>query len=368
MVARFKVSDVRQARAPLPACAARASALTLIGAAREGHGRVDAPRDEARSDGAVLEATSADDDGPLVQLTGETHPLVAAAGLAFAHHYPLALAPDHVWAALCQGLGVHVAQHPEAMRARFVQHEGTLTLTVRRDDFVKGDPRNPWDEVFAAFTDQLREHVGKRHETVVAEFSTTGPRERAVAQLALMDVVQHYFEYRFLSLCGIPEFELLGAREDWALLRQRARMLGETGLRDWARALDPLLAACVDVFDGRVDQDLWRSFFKRDDQSGGPYITGWINALFPYLHDPQRGGFRRNPAALGWADGLASRFGGGPPPNAFPPALREVPFHWEYLGQRLEMGFLGGFLGVRQRADGALTPQLGWAVRERAGA
>ena len=205
----------------------------------------------------------------------------------------------------------------------------------------------------------------------MSAFSTTGPLERAVAQLTLMDVVQHYFEYEFISLCGIPELELQGSREDWRSLRARARMFAELDegggfLRAWAKVLDPLLAACVDVFDGRVDNALWRSFYKQNDESGGPYVTGWINALFPYIHDSRTpGAYARNRYALQWASGLDASFGGGPPPRAFPPALREVPFRWNYLGTMFDMGFMGGFIGVRQTAEGTLTPALGWAVCER---
>jgi len=39
---------------------------------------------------------------------------------------------------------------------------------------------------------------------------------------------------------------------------------------------------------------------------------------------------------------------------------------WRYLTERFEMSFLGGFVGISQDpATGTVSPQLGWAVRER---
>ena len=39
-------------------------------------------------------------------------------------------------------------------------HRGRVQIDVRRDDFVKGSPENPWPEVFAEFSTKVRDHVG----------------------------------------------------------------------------------------------------------------------------------------------------------------------------------------------------------------
>ena len=50
------------------------------------------------------------------------------------------------------------------------------TLEVRRDDFVKGSPDNDWEQVFGAFSEEIRKNVGDEiHGLLTPDFSTTGP-------------------------------------------------------------------------------------------------------------------------------------------------------------------------------------------------
>jgi len=366
--ASFPVSDVqpsteRLGTVPVATALQQATASLVDGAAGE------APPLEACSHVA----------GGLV--APGAHPVVTAVQLAFDRHLPLVLSPDDVWILLAQGYALHVRQHAEALRERFVRHDGQLELDVRRDDFVPGSPDNPWPEVFDALSVQLREHLGKRHDLIVADFSTTGPLERAVSQLVLMDAVERYFSYSCTSACGIPSVTLLGTPADWRSIQRRARVFGDFGLEDWARALDPVLQAFVDASEGRVDRVHWQSLYKRDDKSGGPYITGWIQVFFPYVverrwvEDPTHPRGRRaerglcpNPFLGSWRGDLDGSWASGLTSEALPTAVSAVPFAWRLplMGLTREMSWLGGFAGVHQAPDtGAVRPKLAWGVRRR---
>ena len=132
--------------------------------------------------------------------------------MAFANHYPLTISPNHMWMCIAQGLSSHVSANADKLRKMFVQHEGKETLNVRRDDFVKGSPSNPWPEVFDEFSEQIHLYVGaETHDLLTPEFSTTGPNEKAAAPVVLMDTLKNYFE----TLCGIPEITLEGTVDDW---------------------------------------------------------------------------------------------------------------------------------------------------------
>jgi len=298
-------------------------------------------------------------------LPSEQHGLLRAAHLAYALHYPLVVSPDTIWLAIAQGFAMHVNANAERLRSKLVRHQGQVTLEVQRDDFVKGSPDNAWPEVFSAFSDTIAGHLGRQRDLVVCDFSTTGPCERAASEIVLLDAVQRYFRYEVHTLCGIPEVTLEGTVDDWRAIRRRARALEEYELGFWTDALGPVLDALVATAEGRVDPRFWQTFFKHADGSGGPWVRGWINVLFPYLRRPEDDALVQNDRMASWQSGLDGHFGGGPSPASIPSGLSCVPFVWRYLMDTLPMQFLGGFLGVTQDAVTlAVRPAVGWAVRD----
>ena len=300
----------------------------------------------------------------LMRVTGK-NAFFATIHCAFARHHALALSPDDVWLAIAQGFAIHMERHGEALRGRFVRHEGKLTLDVRRDNLVKGSPDNPWDEVFFDMCTQIRDHIGKKVDLVVADFSTTGAIEKAASEVVLMGAMRPYFDYTVSTLCGIPRVALLGTPSDWASIRQRVAALSEYDLAWWTDALLPVLDELVRSAGGNADLAFWRSIYKQDDESGGPYITGWVNALFPYvraLHFADKTATVERNEHLTWRN--VPRFG-GLRSDAVLSGVTPVPFRWTYLGVPLSMEFVAGFLGVAHDRDlGALRPAIGWAVEE----
>ncbi len=334
---------------------------------------------------------------PLV-ICDDLNPLVAAARCAFYEHRPLVLSPDIIWFCLAQGFALHVARDPERLRSRLVSHPGKSTLMVVREDFRLGQ-NNPWPEVFAAFADLLAQRVGKLRDWVGANFSTTGPVERAAFDLVLMDIFQPYFEYEFVCGCGIPEITLTGTPADWRQLRQKAALFAEFDLQWWTAALLPILDNLVLSSEGRPPPRFWESFFHYQGGSLGEALTGWIMVLFPYLqttpsytflpHDvnpnseiipvssktlalaaqAQKRDILPNPYLGEWRHFLATSAHAspsewGPAPAAIPPGTARAPLKVEDLstGSQLELSLIGGLMGVGQNAAGALIPEFNWAI------
>jgi hypothetical protein len=300
------------------------------------------------------------------------HGLVEAVGLAFDLHYPLVLSPDDIWLCLAHGFGIHLNQHAEDLRARLVRHQGKVPLGVRRDDFVRGSAENDRAGVVGQLSDQIATHVGKARDFVVADFSTTGPIERTSSEIALLSAMQHYFEYQLSSSCGIPEITLLGEADDWRSIRRRVNALAEYDLEWWTRPLGAVLDHFVDAADGRVDTEFWQSIYKLNKKSGGPYLTGWIAVLFPYLSPSNRRGndareaLERSAYLSDWKRGMKQSFGGGPTTRDLPAGLSMAPFTWDCVGQKLDMELLAGFVAVSQDPRTlALRPAIGWSVREK---
>ena len=260
----FEVSKVELATAPraqLDRSKAIADLLSVPAPADAADGAFDdralRPRGHAKRLSRIEQAyTSA---ARMVACT-DVSPLVQMAHDAFYEHRPITLSPDAVWFTIAQGFATHVNLNAEALRSRFVRHEGQLKLVVIRPDFILGQ-HNPWPEAFAEFSTQIAEHVGKLRDLVVADFSTTTPLERAATEVLLMDTFQAYFEYEMLVGCGIPQITLLGTPDDWRSVRHRAQMLSEYGLEHWTAALLPVLDRIIATAEGADDPHFWRSFF-----------------------------------------------------------------------------------------------------------
>ena len=297
----------------------------------------------------------------------EFHPFLAAVHMAFNEHRPLIFSPDMIWLLLAQGFANHVSANSPTLRPQLVQHEGRQRLTIRRNDFVKGSPENPWEETFGEFTTQIREYLGaETHDLLLPTFSTTGETERAAAQVVLLDAMQSYFEYDFVTLCGIPRITLEGTPADWATLVERARGLARFGIEWWIEAVVPVLEQFERAAKGEVDARFWRSLYKQNDDSGGPHISGWITRFFPYLKHPRSGyAIVPNGRPRPGSQPSPGPFEGGLELTSFPAGLSRAPFRWTFLLRRYAMEFLGGFTGIRQLPETwALRPEIGWAVRE----
>lgn len=287
------------------------------------------------------------------------HPFMAAAQAAFMDHRTLVLSPDMFWLLVVQGLAHHVNCKVEELRQLFVRHEGRKLIEIRRDDFVKGSPENPWNEAFEIFSREIGRAIGERnHSNLVAEFSTTGPVEKAAGEVVLMGAMKEYFDYEVHTLCGIPQVTLEGEAADWTKLRDKTETLGAAYDLDWwTSGILPILSAIAKNAAGADDPGLWRDFYKWNAGSGRTFITGWITRFFPYLRDQAGEATRRN-----WT--LESSSKDGITTSNLPGGLTCVPFRWLYLDREFDMAFLAGFTAFTQDETLAVRPKIGWGVGE----
>lgn len=300
------------------------------------------------------------------------HPFVNACHDAYSCHYPLILSPDMFWLLFTQGLAYHINLNSEKMRHYFTdQKAGKEQITVRRDDFVKGAIENPWSEVFAEFSQQIKSKIGaENHRNIVTEFTTTGKIERAANEVVLIDATQSYFEYLLQTMCGIPEITLEGEVKDWQLLRSRILAVGEIyELQWWTDHLSPILDRIVNTAKGLNESTFWSNFYKISDTSGGPYINGWITLWFPYIQNIYRS-IEKNSCLEREGkpiEGLEDikLFGSLSHPE-FASGLSSAPFKWQYLSEEYDMEFIAGFTSYTQdKETQAVRPKIGWAVREK---
>ena len=142
--------------------------------------------------------------------------------------------------------------------------------------------------------------------------------------------------------------------DDWKKLRAKALSLAQYDLNWWIEPLKPILDQFVDAASGKVDKEFWCDIYKRNNNSGGPYVTGWIITLFPYLTSG------KNPYLKEWNKEMMF---GGVTTSSFPCGIVYTPFKWMYHGSRIPMHFYAGFMSVTQDPQTlTIRPEIGWAI------
>jgi hypothetical protein len=299
---------------------------------------------------------------------GLLHPFVGALHCAYQDHRPLVLSPDMFWLLITQGLAQHINKYAERYRARFGQGKEKRAIKVINGTFFKGSLENPWEDVFGDFSRQIKRHIGaENHANLIASFSTTGKVEKAAGEIVLMDCVKSYFKYEFYTRCGIPQVVLEGQRADWVKLREKTETLGNAfDVAWWTARLLPILDRIAENAAGKDDSILWQTIYKQERASGGPVLSGWIVAFFPYVGEDEP--LHLNPGFINKnrpTDWQRQPWKWDIRTASLPSSMSKAPFTWFYYDQQFEMEFLAGFTAFTQNKDTLqLRPKIGWAVRE----
>ena len=294
--------------------------------------------------------------------SGSRRPLnnafVSAVHTAFSLHYPLVLSPDALWLVIAQGFAQHINANSEQLRKRFVQHQGKKAIEIRKDSIFLGSQSNDWEGALDQFSEGVRVEVGDEvHHLLTPTFSTTGPVEKAAAQIVLMNCFQDYFNYRLVCICGLPEITLEGTVEDWCQLRDKAMALGQYELQWWTEHLRPILDQFVNAASGKVDRKFWSSIYKLEQAYGHYTVNGWVVDLFPYIRT------KRNEYLGCWKVDEQGKLS----TSAFPPGVVSVPFMLTNPCFSHQMRFYAGFMAATQDQETlTIRPEIGWAVASMA--
>ncbi len=307
------------------------------------------------------------------------HALIEAVHIAFAEHRPLSLSPDMLWITIMQGVAQHVHNNPERLRKRLVSHEGKALIAVAVSDFDPDSPESDWQSLIDNLGASLKEQIGETYDQLMTDFSTTGPLERTVCAITILDAYEAYFEYVVTCVCGIPSITLEGSVSDWRSLREKIEILAHFEMDWWLSSLRPILDQFVRAADGDIDLEYWQNIYKLKKAYGWDRINGWIARLIPYIRHYQTGSFTvansllnapfviepdeepETPSGFLFSvPGLIS--------TSLPSGLSLVPFKFKEGSRSKNMQLVGGFVGVEQVGeDQTIRPKLGWAVRNLGG-
>lgn len=296
-------------------------------------------------------------------VTLDMHPFIGAIHLAYINHLKLSLSPDMIWHLITASTSSYINQHSEDIRGKFVAHLGKENIIVQRDNFPFNSSTNEWNEVIEAFAHELDSRTLNNVSSLfAANFTTTNDVNSVIGQIVLMESMQKYFQFEFVSLCAIPEIYLEGTRSDWSLIKEKLLRLNETlpGLSVWYDKLAPILDKFIQVYDLPIDLNFWNQIYKVHGGSGGPYISGWIITFFPYIEKNLNNYYVWNKS---WLDAYDEPMFGGLVTSNFPITMTRVDFKWKYYAEEYDMLFIGGFVGIDyNKEEKRLAPIFGYSV------
>lgn len=341
-----------------------------------------------------LEATSLNLTEDVICLNSpekDVHDFLKALQLAFSNHKGIIIHPDHWWLLIVQGFSQHLKCHSDTYQTQLFGKEFQRTnISIRNDTFIKGG-RNDWESVLPEYRKKIQTFLGPVfHKAVSPTFSSSGLKEKTAFEIAFMDTFSSYFRYEFVTLCGIPEIQLTGTKEDYIKLLESVKALSIFDLEWWVNQLVPIIQEFINAFDGQLNSPFWQSIFKQNNESGGPYITGWISAFFPYIQQsfiqngevfeltehrisPERfinvlsceplhfnnlytvNLLTQNPICFNEPFSFTL--------NNFPSGIASVPLQWEHLQESYTMLLHSGFIGITEK-ENYLIPEINWAITE----
>jgi len=309
----------------------------------------------------------ADDDWSPINHFATNH-FMNMLSMAFNKHKPIVLTPDNFWLLISQGVATHIKTNTDLFKKTFVKSNKKLKINIDRDDFVKGGDNN-WEDVFPEFVDEIANAIeGDLVSNINLEFSTTSKNDSIAYNIALMDSLSEFIEYDLSTMCGIPEVEILGTVEDYEKIIFNLNNLKKYNLSWWIDELIPIIRTIINTLEGRIDEQFWKSIFKEDQISGGPYINGWIIKFFPYVLNTKIRktlfGFKTKTSIIEnpyFKNKLSNDLTLGD----FPNGVSNVNFNWNYLQTVYKMNFTSGFIGVKENKESnRLKVEINWIVSE----
>lgn len=342
-----------------------------------------------------IEASSIQKEGRYLEMheaTVQTNHFLLMLELAFNKHKNITISPDDLWLLICQGVAEHIKLYEDDFKSLITDYNGKQTIQVQRNDFILGGD-NPWEEVFPEFTKQISQKMeGDLYVTLALQFSTSTIRETTAFEIAFMDAMSNYFDYEYISLCGIPEIHIKGTVEDYNKILTSLDKLREYQLDWWVDKLYPIIETIIETLQGKDHTSFWTSIYKHENESGGPYVTGWITNFFPYLSKrtvEQHGVIqyddsikegqilkiikKENFDFIGKGSKLIKVLVQNPVFDVsskfqlklddFSNGVSTVPFKWKYLNQELDMQFMSGFMGIKEDTPThTLSTDIHWVI------
>ncbi|KAF4962481.1 hypothetical protein FSARC_9434 [Fusarium sarcochroum] len=205
---------------------------------------------------------------------------------AWAQHQHLVLRPDEVWFEILAQMNFYMGAHVEDLRGLFVDHGGREKIVV--EGFS-------WEEVVEAVGGEVQKRVktGWLLDWIMPGFSTSTERDGVTATVLMMGLMQHFFEFEGMLVCGIPSVTLLGERGDWVKLLGKLDRLEEFGdePKRFANKLRPILKRFVRTWDEPGSEEI-KAFWEQIVRAKKKWscgegaveweVSGWVTGFMHF--------------------------------------------------------------------------------------
>jgi hypothetical protein len=233
------------------------------------------------------------------------------AQIVYNQHHKLVIRPEHIWACIQVQFSIYVNKYPEELRSKFVSHEAKEELEVTDGEAMSksvGDMSVVMVNKMKAFLNDER-----LVDWMLPGFSTSTDHDKIVFSVIAMGSMQNYFSYKMCFECALPEVMLLGAVEDWKLIKTRIDKLLEFDfefeekeqerkkklsdlfsfskakekkvqnrfyMRKWRDMLIPVLDKFIETAEGKPDYYWWNQIAQSTGGGSGPtYFCGWAGVF-----------------------------------------------------------------------------------------
>ena len=205
---------------------------------------------------------------------------------AYNNHHALILTPDDIWLAIVTQFSFFMGKHGSEIRNQFVSFEDKKEIVV----VAEGEVKNAnWTQLCSTMSDELVKHIKDPsvREWIVPNFSTTTPTHKIAGLITLFSTLQQFFEYKFIFMCGIPQFTLQGTVADWENIQLRFDRFLDFKypiLQKWHAVLAPVLHQFTESAKGNINVNFWQRICKYVPVGSGGQkeLTGWA-AGFNYF-------------------------------------------------------------------------------------
>ncbi len=201
---------------------------------------------------------------------------------AYNHHHNIILRPDDFWMAIMTQFSFYVHLRSLKLKDKFVDFDGKKKLEIHTSGNTK---EANYAELILQFGDLIEKNIidNTLRHWIIPHFTTTTKEDKIVFGVALMGIMQSYFDYKIHFECGIPNVTLLGSLDDYKLLAIHIEYLINFNLEDnyvkvW---VSMLRCICQNLIESVQHQnaEFWRHVCKIEGGSGSTEITGWLSAF-----------------------------------------------------------------------------------------